>query len=97
MFEPSSAWVLLLAFVQNVSFSIVGRSRNRDNMAYHLLASVAGNGVWFATMRELLASDMSAAMAVPYVAGSVVGSICGVKVSMVIERWLGAASDRHIR
>lgn len=88
--------VLVLAFAQNVSFSIVSRSRNRNNFTYHVLASVMSNGVWFLTMRELVISDLSLALAVPYVIGTVVGSVVGVKVSMRIERWLGASSDSHL-
>lgn len=93
----SILWVLVLAFFQNVSFSIVSRSRNRDNMAYHLVASVFSNGIWFLTMRELVVSELSLILAIPYIVGTVAGSIFGVKVSMRIESWLGAASDSHLK
>jgi hypothetical protein len=89
-------WVAVLAFFQNVSFSIVSRSRNRDSIAYHLIASVGSNLIWFLTMRELVAASMGLALAGPYVAGTVAGSIAGVRVSMRIERWLGASSDGHL-
>ena len=88
--------ILLLAFAQNVSFSIVSRSRNRSNLRYHLIASVFSNGVWFLTFRQLVTADMSLLLFVPYTAGTVCGSLFGVKVSMTIERWLGAASDSHL-
>jgi hypothetical protein len=32
-----------------------------------------------------------------YCIGTVVGSIVGVKISMIIERMLGAASDDHLK
>ena len=32
--------ILGLAFVQSISFSIVSRSRNRDNKQYHIIASL---------------------------------------------------------
>lgn len=88
--------ILLLAFTQNVSFSIVSRSRNRDNFTYHILASVLSNGVWFLTMRELVVSDLNLTLAIPYVIGTVVGSAVGVKISMRIEKLLGATSDSHL-
>lgn len=86
-------YILFLAFAQNISFSIVSRARNRDNMKYHLVASVFSNGVWFLTFRELVLSDMNVALFLPYVVGTVIGSLTGAKVSMLIERALGALAD----
>lgn len=91
------AWVLVLAFVQNVSFTLVSRSRNRDHLTYHLVASVGSNGIWFLTLRELVTREMGWEFAAPYFVGTVAGSILGVKVSMWIERWLGASSDGHLK
>lgn len=81
--------VLFLAYVQNISFTMVSRSRNRDKMTYHALCAVASNGVWFLTMRELVVADLSFALIVPYVAGTVAGSLTGAKASMWIERAIG--------
>jgi uncharacterized membrane protein YfcA len=89
--------LMLLAFAQNVTFSLVSRSRNRNNMTYHIIASIASNGVWFLTFRHLVTRDMSLDLFIPYTIGTVVGSVLGVKVSMRIERWLGATSDEHIK
>jgi hypothetical protein len=88
---------MLLAFVQNVSFSIVSRSRNRNNMKYHLIASIFSNGVWFVTFRALVTSQMNLLLFPFYTAGTVAGSLCGAWVSMRIEAWLGAASDDHLK
>lgn len=57
--------ILLLAFIQNVSFSMVSRSRNRDNMTYHATCSVFSNGIWFLTMHELVAADLTYWLIVP--------------------------------
>ncbi len=89
--------ILVLAFLQNVSFSIVSRSRNRDNLTYHLFAAVASNGVWFLTFRQLVLRDMDALLFVPYTIGTVTGSLLWVRISMLIERWIGAASDSHLK
>ncbi len=82
--------ILALAFIQNVSFTMVSRSRNRDNMAYHAACSVASNGIWFATMHYLVAADLSWIMALPYIAGTVCGSLFGARVSIAIEQVIGA-------
>ncbi len=86
-----------LAFAQNVSFSIVSRSRNRDNIRYHIIASVFSNAIWFMTFRQLVLGEMNLLLFVPYTLGTVTGSVFGVKVSMMLERWLGAASDSHLK
>jgi len=85
--------ILCLAFIQNVSFTLVSRSRNRDNMRYHLVAAIGSNGIWFLTFRELVKGDMNLILFIPYCIGSVAGSIFGMKVSMKIEGWLGAFAD----
>lgn len=89
--------LVLLAFIQNVSFSIVSRSRNRDNLRYHLVASIFSNGVWFLTFRQLVTADMSLTLFVPYTIGTVSGSLAGQRISMWIEKVLGATSDGHMR
>jgi hypothetical protein len=87
----------LLAFAQSVSFSLVSRSRNRDSIAYHVVASILSNAIWFLTFRHLVLADMNLGLFIPYTIGTVSGSVYGVKVSMVIERWLGASSDSHLK
>jgi len=82
--------VLLLAFVQNISFTMVSRSRNRDNMTYHAICSVFSNGLWFLTMHQLVVADLSLWLAIPYITGTVAGSILGAKISMRIEKLIGA-------
>lgn len=88
--------VLGLATLQNLSFSMVSRARNRSSMGYHLGASIFSNAVWFLTFRELVLSDFTPALFLPYTVGTCAGSILGAKVSMKIERILGASSDAHL-
>lgn len=80
--------MMALAVVQSMSFSVVSRARNRDNLTYHAVASVVSNFVWFVTMRELVVSEMSFDLAIPYIAGMTVGSIAGSLVSVKIESML---------
>ena len=89
--------ILGLAFIQNVSFSIVSRSRNRNNKKYHLIAATFSNSIWFFVMRELVLSDMNFVLAIPYIVGTVIGSTFGMSISMRIEKWLGASADGHLK
>ena len=88
--------ILGLAFVQNISFSIVSRSRNRNNMKYHLIAAFFSNTIWFLTFRALIKGDMNLILFTPYCVGTMCGSLCGVKISMFIEKLLGASADQHL-
>ncbi len=79
----------LMAFAQNVSFSIVSRSRNRDSKLYHFIAAIFSNGVWFMTMKYLIVTqNMTWLLFVPYTIGTVGGSVTGQAVSMWIEKKL---------
>lgn len=88
--------ILILAFIQNVSFSIVSRSRNRDNMTYHIIAAAFSNTIWFLTFRALVKADMNFILFFPYCIGTVLGSLVGVKIAMIIEKILGASADKHL-
>lgn len=86
------SWLILmfLAFFQTVAFAMVSRARNRDNMWYHAATSVASNGIWFATIGILVVADFDWILFIPYLVGTVSGSLFGAKVSMKIEKALGA-------
>lgn len=88
--------ILALAFFQNISFSIVSRSRNRNNMTYHMIAAVGSNVIWFLTFRQLMLGEMTWILLPGYTIGTVAGSILGVKISMFIEKLLDAKSDDHL-
>lgn len=88
--------ILALAFLQNVSFTIVSRSRNRSSYRYHMIASVFSNGIWFLTFRQLVLGEMNFFLFLPYTIGTVAGSLFGAKISMLIERRINAMSDSHL-
>ena len=79
-------YLFVLAYTQNVAFSMTSRSRNRDSMTYHAICSCFGNAIFFLTFRELVIADLALWMLPVYVAGNVLGSISGAKVSMRIEK-----------
>lgn len=89
--------MLALAFMQNVASSISSRSRNRDSFAYHLVAATFSNAIWFISLRTMVSNDMGLALFVPYTIGTVAGSLAGVRISMAIERLIGARSDSHLK
>ena len=93
----ASLILLILAYVQNVSFSIVSRSRNRSSIKYHLIAAVFSNSIWFLTFRYLVTRDMSFTMFPWYCLGTVLGSVTGVQISMWFEKFLHADSDSHLK
>ena len=88
--------IFILSFVQNVAFCITSRGRNRDNQSYHMTAAFFSNAIWFLTFRELVKGDMTFLLFLPYIAGTMVGSLYGVKLAMKIERLIGAKADGHI-
>lgn len=61
-------------------------------MTYHAICSVFSNGIWFATMHYLVATNLNWLMAIPYIIGTVAGSLFGAKISMKIEKILGATT-----
>lgn len=84
--------IICLAFIQNVAFSMVSRSRNRDHMTYHATCSVFSNAVFFLTFHQLMIADFDIWLIIPYVIGTVSGSIFGAKASMKIEKIIGAVT-----
>jgi len=89
--------IFILAFIQNISFTIVSRSRNRDNKKYHIIAAIFSNTIWFLTFRELVTAEMNFGLFIPYVVGTVIGSVTGMSISMWIEKLLLAESDGHLK
>jgi len=82
--------VLVLSYVQNISFTMVSRARNRNSWKYHASCSVMSNGIWFLTMRELVVMDLTLWLIVPYIIGTVAGSLTGSTASVWIEKKIGA-------
>ena len=41
--------LFVVAFIQNMAFTAVSRSRNSADVGYHRRCAVASNGVWFVT------------------------------------------------
>lgn len=82
-----------LSAAQQIAFSLVSRSRNRNNMAYHIVASIFSNGVWFLTFRQLHIKNWTPELYIPYAIGGAIGSVTGVAISMGIEKKLHITSE----
>ncbi len=85
-----------LAYGQNIAFSLTSRARMRNHALYHFIASVLSNLVWFLTFRTLVVSRMPIQLAIPYTAGTVLGSLTGAQISIGIERRIGAFADEDV-
>jgi len=84
------AVMIVLAFFQNIAFTLVSRARNRDNDNFHLIASLLSNGVWFLTFRYLIVDQsMGWELFIPYTVGTVLGSLSGAWISQRVEAALG--------
>src|SRR5690606_613636 len=57
--------LVVLCIVQNTAFSIVSRSRNRDNQLYHVGAAVMSNGVYLLTFKYMFDLGFEAYLFLP--------------------------------
>ena len=63
---PSAAWLLALApvaFIQNMFFTLVSRSRNSQDTDYHRYCAWGSNGVWFICQVMIVKNIWTAIMA----------------------------------
>tara|TARA_R110000803_G_scaffold106150_3_gene174286 strand:+ start:2255 stop:2842 length:588 start_codon:yes stop_codon:yes gene_type:complete len=89
--------ILLLAFLQNITFSMNSRARNRSSTKYHLTTSIASNIAWFMCFRELDHQSFGMQLLLPYVTGTAIGSIVGSNISMRVEKHIDASADGHLK
>jgi len=88
--------ILAIAFIQNVSFSMVSRARNRSSKVYHATCSVFSNGLWVLSLGlvgNAILINSNYWMAIPYIVGTVAGSLFGVESSIWIEKKIGAETN----
>ena len=88
-FFPESLVAILslfaFAFVQNTAFSLSSRARNRSSSTYHFIAMSLSTLIFFWMLERLFTNQLSIFLFVPYVAGTVIGSIVGSQISVWIE------------
>ena len=86
--------LILISFVLNVLWTMMGRARNRNNLIYHGILVFISNILWICFMKTLMTT--STYEMVFACIGSTFGSICGQPISMKIEKYIKANSDDHI-
>ena len=90
--------MMILAFLQNTSFALSSRSRNRNSVAYHRIAAIFSNGVWFMTSKYLIVDKhMSWLLFIPYTVATVYGSTTGQQISMWVEKKFNLQADDHLK
>lgn len=85
--------LLAFAYVQNIAFALSSRSRNRSSATYHFIAVLLATLVFFWMLRRLVTNELSLVLVLPYVAGTVLGSLTGARISTWIEKRIGAIAD----
>jgi hypothetical protein len=90
---PTALAVMGLAYVQNITYGLQSRSANRNSNAYHLIAAVAANGVFFWSLRLLLTNNLPLVLLAPYMFFTVLGTAHGNAISMRIESMLGLSAE----
>ena len=88
--------IMLLCALMGTMFSMVSRSRNRDNMTYHIFASAGAQTVYLLVLKQLIESSVEPAIMPFYIVGMVAGSVSGAKISMYVEKRLFAPADGHL-
>ncbi len=85
--------VMVLAYVQNTTYSLQSRSASRNSNAYHLVAAVAANFAFFWSLRLLVRNDLPVALLAPYVFATILGTLHGNSISIKIESVLGLSPE----
>jgi len=90
-------YIMLMCATMGTMFSMVSRSRNRDNMWYHVTCSAIAQTVYLLVLKELIQSGVQPVIMPFYIAGMAFGSVAGAQVSMFIEKRIFASADGHLQ
>lgn len=94
----SSFWygvifLVVIAYVQNVSYGLQSRAGTRSSNAFHAFTAVLASLVFFVTLRYLYRDQMSLTLLPTYMFATVFGSLHGKVVSQKIEKHIGAKTE----
>gem|GEM_PF-6631687 len=99
-YSANDIWVSLkiagFLFLNESLFSLLRRSRNSDNVIYHIVVSVSQSLTWYLLYRNLSLNGMAMTLFPAYCFGSICGSLFGQKLSEKIEAAIGASADAHL-
>ncbi len=85
--------VMFLAYAQNTTYGLQSRSANRNSNAYHAIAALAANGVFFLNRNLLVVREVPMALLAAYVLFTIMGTLNGNTISMKIEQALGLSAE----
>lgn len=85
--------IACLAFVQNAAYSLQSRAGNRTSNLYHFIAAVFATTVFFVSLSYLVYLKVTLAVLLIYIFGTMLGSVYGTRLSLRIERMIGAVAD----
>ena len=85
--------LMAVAYLNNVSYSMVSRSAVRDNAPYHAFTVLLSNVLWYSTLNLLIKDDMTIILFVPYTVATVWGSFTGAVASMKVEKVFGITTN----
>lgn len=85
--------IMILAFVQNAAYSLQSRAGNRTSNLYHFIAAVFATTVFFVSLTYLIHLKVTLHVLLVYILGTMLGSVYGMKLSVFIERGIGAVAD----
>ncbi len=84
--------LMALAFVQNAGYSLQSRAANRTSNLYHFIAAVFATTVFFVSLAYLIHLKVTLHVLLVYILGTMLGSVYGTKMSVWIERAIGAVA-----
>ncbi|HUO75739.1 MAG TPA: hypothetical protein VMU12_02400 [Candidatus Paceibacterota bacterium] len=85
--------VMVLAYVQNMTYGLQSRSANRNSNAYHAIAALAANFVFFLNRKLLVSKEVPIVLLSAYVFFTIMGTLHGNSISMKIEHMLGLSAE----
>jgi uncharacterized membrane protein YfcA len=86
-------FVMVLAYVQNMTYGLQSRSANRNSNAYHAIAALAANFVFFLNRKLLVSKEVPIILLAAYVFFTIMGTLHGNTISMKIEKLLGLSAE----
>ena len=86
-------FLVLIAYVQNVSYGLQSRAGTRNSNAFHAFTAILASLVFFVTLRYLYQGQMSLMLLPTYMFAAVFGSLHGNVISRRIEKYIGAKTE----
>lgn len=85
--------VIVLALMQNVTYTMQSRARLRSSDTYHAIAAVTATATLFFSIKFLITQRVTLDLLAPYTFATVAGNLWGKKLSERIERAIGAVAN----